>query len=136
MATRLETVLRANALFDVAAGLLLLTGTWDGLWRTLDLPQGRPAIFVQIGGAALLGFGYAQWRAAGTPTLRSPVALAAALADGVAALVVITWLASGKLVGIGVLGNTLLVLITVILIAFTVLKVLGGRGGDRSGAER
>src|ERR687897_369041 len=41
-------VLQANAVFDFAAGLLLLAGTWDGLWDALDLPQGQPAIVVLV----------------------------------------------------------------------------------------
>ena len=130
MAARLDTVLRANALFDLAAGLLLLTGTWDGLWEALNLPQGRPAIFVQVGGAALVGFAYAQWRAAGTPALRPTIAQGAALADGLAALVILAWLVSGKLEGLGGLGTTLLILMMLVLAAFTALKAAGARAPE------
>jgi hypothetical protein len=122
-ATQTRQVLRANAVFDLAAGLLLLTGTWDGLWDALDLPQGQPALFVQVGGAALLGWAYVLWRAADEPPLRAPVALAAAVADGLAALVVLIWLVTGELPDdVDALGTILLIALVVVLGAFAVLK--------------
>ena len=127
MAARLPVVLKANALLDLVAGLLLLMGTWDGLWDALDLPQGRPALFVQIGGATLLGLAYAMWRAADIDALRGPVALGAALADGLAVVVIVAWLLSGNLKGVDALGTTLLILVALVLAAFTVLKAAGAR---------
>jgi hypothetical protein len=122
-ATQARQVLLANAGFDLAAGLLLLTGTWDGLWDALDLPQGQPALFVQVGGAALLGWAYVLWRAADEPPLRAPVALAAAVADGLAALVVVIWLVTGELPNdVDALGTILLIALLVVLGAFAVLK--------------
>jgi hypothetical protein len=122
-ATQARQVLLANAVFDLAAGLLLLTGTWDGLWDALDLPQGQPALFVQVGGAALLGWAYVLWRAADEPPLRTPVALAAAVADGLAALVVLIWLVTGELPDdVDALGTILLIALVVVLGAFAVLK--------------
>lgn len=118
-----RVVLQANAAFELVAGLLLLTGTWDGLWDALDLPQGQPALFVQVGGAGLLGFAYLLWRAADEPPLRAPVALAAAAADGLAALVVLFWLVPGELPDdVGALGTILLIALVVVLAVFTVLK--------------
>jgi hypothetical protein len=122
-ATQARQVLLANAVFDLAAGLLLLTGTWDGLWDALDLPQGQPALFVQVGGAALLGWAYVLWRAADDPALRAPVALPAAVADGLAALVVLIWLVTGELPDdVDALGTILLIALVVVLGAFAVLK--------------
>jgi hypothetical protein len=122
-ATQARQVLQANAVFDLAAGLLLLTGTWDGLWDALDLPQAQPALFVQVGGAALLGWAYVLWRAADEPPLRAPVALAAAVADGLAALVVVIWLVTGELPNdVDALGTILLIALVVVLGAFAVLK--------------
>lgn len=115
-------VLRANAVLDFAAGLLLLAGTWDGLWDALDLPQAQPALFAQVGGAALLGFAYLLWRAADEPPLRAPVALAAAGADGLAALVVLVWLVAGLPGDVDALGTVLLIALLVVLGAFAVLK--------------
>jgi hypothetical protein len=122
-ATQARQGLLANAVFDLAAGLLLLTGTWDGLWDALDLPQGQPALFVQVGGAALLGWAYVLWRAADDPALRTPVALPAAVADGLAALVVLIWLVTGELPDdVDALGTILLIALVVVLGAFAVLK--------------
>jgi hypothetical protein len=122
-ATQARQVLLANAVFDLAAGLLLLTGTWDGLWDALDLPQAQPALFVQVGGAALLGWAYVLWRAADEPPLRAPFALAAAVADGLAALVVVIWLVTGELPDdVDALGTILLIALVVVLGAFAALK--------------
>jgi hypothetical protein len=122
-ATQARQVLLANAVFDLVAGLLLLTGTWDGLWDALDLPQGQPALFVQVGGAALVGWAYVLWRAADERPLRAPVALAGALADGLAGLVVLIWLVTGELPGdVDALGIILLIALVVVLGAFAVLK--------------
>jgi ABC-type amino acid transport system permease subunit len=122
-ATHARQVLMANAVFDFVVGLLLLSGTWDGLWDALDLPQGQPALFVQVGGAALVGWAYLLWRAADAPPLRASAALAAAIADGLAALVILIWLVTGELPdNVDALGTILLILLIVVLGAFAVLK--------------
>ena len=113
----------ANAVLDFLAGLLLLAGTWDGLWDALELPQGKPAVFVQVGGAALVGWAYLLWRAADAPPLRASVALAAAIADGLAALVVLIWLVVGELPDyVDTLGTILLIALVLVLGVFAVLK--------------
>jgi len=122
-ATQARQVLLANAVLDFLAGLLLLAGTWDGLWDALDLPQGKPAVFVQVGGAALVGWAYLLWRAADAPPLRASVALAAAIADGLAALVVLIWLVAGELPDyVDTLGTILLIALVLVLGVFAVLK--------------
>jgi hypothetical protein len=122
-AAKARQLLQANAVFDFAAGLLLLSGTWDGLWDALDLPQGQPALFVQVGGAALLSLAYLLWRAADEPPLWEPVALAAAGADGLAAVIVLIWLVTGLPDDVGALGTILLIALAVVLGLFTALKV-------------
>jgi hypothetical protein len=122
-ATQARQVLMANAVLDFLVGLLLLAGTWDGLWDALDLPQGKPALFVQVGGAALIGWAYLLWRAADAPPLRASVALAAAIADGLAALVVVIWLVAGELPDyVDTLGTILLIALALVLGVFAVLK--------------
>jgi hypothetical protein len=122
-ATQARQVLMANAVLDFLAGLLLLAGTWDGLWDALDLPQGKPSLFVQVGGAALIGWAYLLWRAADAPPLRASVALAAAIADGLAALVVLIWLVAGELPDyVDTLGTILLIALVLVLGVFAVLK--------------
>jgi hypothetical protein len=122
-------VLRANAVLDFVAGVLLLAGTWDGLWDALDLPQAQPALFAQVGGAALLGLGYLVWRAADEPPLRPFVALAAAGADGLAAAIVLIWLVTGELPDdVDTLGTILLIALLVVLAALSALKAAIARG--------
>jgi hypothetical protein len=122
-ATQARQVLMANAVLDFLAGLLLLAGTWDGLWDALELPQGKPAVFVQVGGAALVGWAYLLWRAADAPPLRASVALAAAIADGLAALVVLIWLVAGELPDyVDTLGTILLIALVLVLGVFAGLK--------------
>lgn len=127
-ATQARQVLMANAAFDFVAGLLLLAGTWDGLWDALDLPQGQPALFVQVGGAALVGWAYLLWRAADAPPLRAPVALAGAIADALASLVVLIWLVTGELPDdVDTLGTILLIALVVVLGVSAVFKAIVAR---------
>jgi hypothetical protein len=127
-ATRARQVLMANAAFDFVAGLLLLAGNWDGLWDALDLPQGQPALFVQVGGAALVGWAYLLWRAADAPPLRAPVALAGATVDALASLVVLIWLVTGELPDdVDTLGTILLIALVVVLDVSAVFKAIIAR---------
>jgi hypothetical protein len=121
-AVQARQVLQANAVLGFVAGLLLLSGTWDGLWDALDLPQGRPALFVQVGGAVLVGLAYLLWRAAEEPPLRATVARAAAAADGLAAVVVLVWLVTGLPDDVDALGTILLIALLIVLAAFAALK--------------
>src|SRR5205814_43979 len=93
---RLRIVLLVDALYSAGTGLLFLAGSWDGLYSALDLPQGQPSTFVQVGGAILWGFAYLLWLASRTPTLMLPVARASALANGVTAAVLVVWLIHDK----------------------------------------
>ena len=135
-AAQARQVLQANAVFDLAAGLLLLAGTWDGLWDALDLPQGQPALFVQVGGATLVGSAYLLWQAADQAPLRGPVALAAAGADGLAALVVLVWLVTGLPDEVDTLGTVLLIALVVVLGAFAALKARVARAPEPDELER
>jgi drug/metabolite transporter superfamily protein YnfA len=133
-ATQVRQVLRADAVFDFGAAVLLGLGTWDGLWQdALDLPQGQPALFVQVGGAALAAFAYLLWRAADDAALRAPVAIAGAIGNGLAAATVVAWLVSGKLPdNVDTLGHVLLIGLAVVLAAFALLEAQAARS---SGAE-
>jgi hypothetical protein len=122
-ATQARQALIANSIFHFLLGLLLLTGTWDGLWGALDLPQGQPALFVQIGGAALVGWAYLLWRAADAPPLRAAVGLAAAIADGLGFLVILIWLVTDELPDdVDALGIILLVALGIVLAVFAALN--------------
>jgi hypothetical protein len=122
-ARRLQVVLQVDAAYSVAVGVLLLAGTWDGLWEALDLPQGQPALFVQIGGALMWGIAYLQWLGARTPSLMVPVARASALINALSAAVIVVWLIAGEL-DIGTLGTVLLIAAAAFSVAFTVLYLM------------
>ncbi len=126
---RLRIVLLADAVFSALVGLLLLAGTWDGLYDALDLPQAQPALLAQVGGAVLSGVAYLLWLAARTPALMVPVARASALMNGISAGVVLAWLINGEL-GIDALGTVLLALATAVLVAFMAAYL---QAGVRSG---
>jgi hypothetical protein len=89
---RAAQVLRVDAVVDLAVGVLLVLGTWDGLYSELDLPQAQPALLTQLGGAVLVGFAYLLWQAARDGELRRRAATAAALANVAAALIIVAWL--------------------------------------------
>jgi hypothetical protein len=133
-AQRLRVVLLVDAVYSAAVGVLFLAGTWDGLWDALDLPQGQPALFVQIGGALLWGIAYLLWLAARTPSLMVPVARASALMNALSVVVIVVWLISGEL-DIGTLGTVLLIAAAALSAAFTVLYLIaslrpGGYGPE------
>lgn len=131
---RLRIVLVADAVFSALVGLLLLAGTWDGLYDALDLPQAQPALFAQVGGAVLWGMAYLLWLAARTPALMVPVARASALASGLAAAVIVAWLINGEL-GIDALGKVLLIAAAVLLAAFTAAYLQAGLRSGGYGPE-
>ena len=95
-AVQARQVLRANAVFDFAAGLLLLVRDLRRVWNALDLPQGQPALLVQVGGATPVGLAHVLLQAADHAPLRGPVANAAAGVVGLAALIVLVWLLAGS----------------------------------------
>jgi hypothetical protein len=131
---QLRTVFWVDAVFSALVGLLFLSGTWNGLYDSLDLPQGRPAIFVQIGGAALWGFAYLLWLATRTEALTLPVARAAAIANALGAAVVIAWLINGGL-GLDTLGTIELVAAAVLMAAFTAAYLVAGFRPGGYGSE-
>ena len=73
-------------------GVLLVLGTWDGLYSRLDLPQALPALGPQIGGVALLGQAFLLWSAGSNPALVRPVGLAGAFFYLGSAAVIASWL--------------------------------------------
>jgi hypothetical protein len=128
-AARLRIVFWIDALYSALTGLLFLAGTWDGLYNTLDLPQARPAIFVQTGGAVLWGVAYLLWLGTRTPALMLPLARAAAIMNGLSAAVIITWLIHGGL-HIGGQGKAELWLAAAGMVVFALVYL---RAGLRSG---
>ena len=124
-------VFKVDAVLDALAGLVLILGTWDGLYRALDLPHQGPALLAQLGGAALLGFAYLLWAAADTPTLRRPVGLAAAVANGLGALIIAAWLIfrSEAELSIGTQGFVELLVLGLVLAGFAVVQARAATSG-------
>lgn len=90
--SRVGRLLRVQALGDFLLGLLFLSGTWDGLYDFLDLPQVKPALLVQVGGAATLALAVFFWRASSDRALTRAAASVAALFNVLAAVIVAVWL--------------------------------------------
>ena len=130
-ADRLTQVLRIDAVIDLGLGLLLLSGTWNGLYDALDLPKAEPALLAQIGGALLIAFAYLLWVApAGTDTSRR-VAEAAAIANGLGAAVILAWLVFTDLddIRVGTLGTVELAIATAVLALLAFLQFRLSRAG-------
>ncbi len=87
-----SSTLRAAAAASLVLALYLLLSSWDGLYETLELPQGLPALTAQIGGAGMLGLAYLLWAAAPRPEVAPLAARAGAIAHGAAALIIAGWL--------------------------------------------
>ena len=119
-----------DAVFSAITGLLFVSGTWDGLYDALDLPQARPAIFVQTGGALLLGVAYLLWLGTRTPALMLPLARASAIMNGLTAAGIVVWLIHGGL-HVGTLGKVELAAAAAVMAVFTVLYLVAGvrKGG-------
>jgi hypothetical protein len=113
--------LRGAALMTLTVGVVLLLGSWDGLYDRLDLPQGLPALSTQIGGAGMTGLAVLLWTAAAKPEVAATAALSGSIALGGGALVIAAWLIFQDPeadLGIDTLG-------TVILSAVALLFALG-----------
>jgi hypothetical protein len=114
-------ILRADAVFDAVVGLLLLSATWDRLYRALDLPRAQPELAAQIAGAVLLFGAYLLWVAPTDPLLTRHVAGASSFGNSLSALIILSWLVFGDL-GVGSLGTALLWIITAVLVVFAILQ--------------
>ena len=136
-------LLRVHAVVTLALGALLVADSWDGLYDWLDLPQALPALLTQVGGAFVVAFAYLLWRAAAKPgELRRTVAIAAAMANGAAALIIAAWLifrgrqdlqvgAGPGAREIGTLGIIELIVAAVVLGAFALAEAAVARhAGD------
>ena len=133
-AERLRIVFLIDAVATAISGVVLALGTWDGLFDALDLPQGKPAIWTQVGGAFMLGVAYALWLAARTPALMLPVARAGAIMAGLSTAIIVSWLIKGGL-GIGTQGKVELIVLAVGLAVLTVLYLAAGVRSGGYGPE-
>ena len=114
-----------DAVYSALTGFLFLAGSWNGLYDALDLPRGKPAIFVQAGGAVLWGVAYLLWLGTRTVALMLPLARASAIMNALAAVVIVVWLIHDEL-GIGTLGKVLLIATAALMSVFAVLYLIAG----------
>jgi hypothetical protein len=114
------STLRVTSVITALLGVLLLLGTWDGLYSRLDLPQALPALSTQIGGVALLSLAFLQWSAASINELRRPVALAGAVFYLGSAVVIAAWLIFKDKIDLGI-GDTGWAILIVSAVVFAAL---------------
>jgi len=120
-------ILRADAVVRLVLGLLLVLGSWDGLYDALDLPQGKPALFPQLGGLALALLAAVFWVASDLAALTRPLALAAAFVNVLTALLLAAWMLFrdlNEVWGVGVLGHVLLSIVAVVLVLLAAAELL------------
>jgi hypothetical protein len=122
--------LRVVSVVTALLGVLLVLGTWDGLYDKLDLPQALPALGPQIGGVALLSLAFLQWSAASTEALRQPVALTGAAFYLGSAAVIAAWLIFKDKVDLKV-GDTGWAILIVTAVIFAGLGGVLARAGTR-----
>lgn len=110
---------RAAALAAGVLAFFLLSSSWDGLYDKLDLPQARPALAAQIGGASLLAVALVLWSAPQGAESRRPIVAAGVIVDGGAAVIIAVWLVFRDQadLGIGDTGNVILIVVAVVLAA-------------------
>ena len=116
-------ILRGSAVVALVLGVLLLLGSWDGLYDALDLPKPIPALSAQLGGAAFLALAFLLWSAASRPELTPTAAAAGLIAQGGSAVIIAAWLIfrdPSEDLGIDTLGTTLLIVTAAVLAALAV----------------
>jgi apolipoprotein N-acyltransferase len=123
-----DATFRVAAIVSATVGVLFLSGTWDGLYDALDLPQALPALGPQIGGMALLGFAFLFWSAAASVELRRPVAIAGVLLYLGAAVLIASWLIFRDKVDLEIGDSGVIVLIVVAVLFAALGAALVGAG--------
>jgi hypothetical protein len=136
--SRARAVLRGDAVVALLVGVLFVLGTWDGLYDTLDIPHGVPAIFVQVGGALSIAWAYLLWTAAATTELARFVAGPSALANALAAAIISAWLIvrDKSDLEVGTQGIVELIVAAVVLAGLAVAEAVTARGVGLADAGR
>jgi hypothetical protein len=116
------STLRVASVVTTLLGLLLLLGSWDGLYERLDLPQALPALGPQLGGVALISLGFLEGSAASSMAMQRPAALAGAVFYLGSAAVTVAWLVFKDKVDLGI-GDTGWAILIVSAVVFAGLGV-------------
>jgi hypothetical protein len=90
-------VLRANALFHLAVGVVLGLATWDALYDLVGAHKPNPAPLAQLAGVLFCTFAYLLWIAPRDVRLTRAVAAGGAIANGGTALLVLAWELPGRI---------------------------------------
>ncbi len=90
-----RTILRLDALFDFVVAVVLLAGPVDRLYDFFSLPVDTPAIVARLLSLPLFAFAAVLWLASGNRRLQVPIALAAAITNGLAVLLILIWMLTG-----------------------------------------
>jgi hypothetical protein len=115
--------LRADAIFDLVLGILLLASPLTALYRLLDLPVAVPTLYAQVGGLLLLGFACLLWVAPERAVLQRAVAGVVAGVNGASGLLILGVLGFGT-VAAGMLGKILLSMVGVALLGFAIAELV------------
>lgn len=124
-------VLRIDAVLGVVFGAVMLAATWEGLYDALEIPQPRPWVYAQIGGAALIGLSWIAWHAAKDPAQTRLVAQGAAIVDIGAFVIIAVWVFSDD-VGIPSSGSLGSWIFDITAVALVVLGILSARAFRRA----
>jgi hypothetical protein len=116
-------ILRANALFDLAVGLILGAATWDALYKALGAHKPNPAPLAQLAGIFFCAFAYLLWIAPRDVRLTRAVAAGSAFANGATVLLVLAWELPGR-VGLPARDDAALVAVAVVCGAFAVAEAV------------
>lgn len=115
-------VIRINAGFDALIGVLFLAAPLEGLYAFLGLPRAEPALYGQLLGGLLVGYGYLQLLSTEWDSLvMRQVAGITAAVNLVGAGLIVAWVLSGTLI-IGVQGVIILLVAAVLLTAFAIAE--------------
>ena len=118
----MRLVLRANAVYFLAAGLFLGVATWDWLYSTLGAHKPNPAPFAQLAAIFFVACAYLLWIAPRDVRLTRAVAAACAFANAAIVLLVTSWEVSDKVVLTG-RDHVVIVAVAIASGAFAVAEI-------------
>jgi peptidoglycan/LPS O-acetylase OafA/YrhL len=116
-----RTVLRADAVFDLAAAAVLLLAPAPDLYRLFELPEDWPALVARLLAIPMFAFAAFLWLGSTREGLQAPVALTAALANGLTIPVILLWILTGGS-EMGPAGLVTLISLALLLAIFSSLE--------------
>jgi len=117
-----RTILRLDALFDFVVAAVLLAGPVDRLYDFFSLPGDTPAIVGRLLSLPLFAFAAVLWLASRNVRLEVPIALAAAIANGVTVPLILIWMLTGGS-DMSPAGFVVAIVVSLVLAAFSSLEL-------------